>query len=93
MARRYSSSGKTPYSASTGNQMDSLKSAALGSWKTTLVGWLGFIGALVASLQAALDGNAETVPQWGVVVASLTAAVGLTMARDNDKSSEDTGAK
>lgn len=64
------------------------------SWKTTLCGILGVIAAAITLVaQPLLDGDPNTAPQWGVFVAALTTAVGLVFARDNDKSSEDVGAK
>ena len=73
--------------------MKTLQDAALKSWKTTAVGWLTFLGTLSACLIAVLDDNPETQAQWNLLFATFTGAVGLTLARDNDKSSEDTGAK
>ena len=63
------------------------------SWKTTLAGLGVLFSALGAALQAQFDGDPATVPDWAVVVTALFAAVGLLVARDNDKSSERVGAR
>ncbi|HUT92820.1 MAG TPA: hypothetical protein VMY37_25225 [Thermoguttaceae bacterium] len=63
------------------------------SWKTTFCGIGAFLIALITALTAMWDGDAGTEPQWAIVVTALIAAVGLFMARDNDKSSEDVGAQ
>ena len=63
------------------------------SWKTTLAGLGVLLSALGAALQAQFDGDPATVPDWAVVVTALFAAVGLLLARDNDKSSERVGVR
>lgn len=63
------------------------------SWKTTTVGILLFVMAAATAGVALLDGDPVTVPQWEVVVAAFLAMIGLSAARDNDKSSEDVQAK
>lgn len=62
------------------------------SWKTTAAGIAAALAAISTAAAAYLDGDPATEPQWGVVVAAMSAAVGLFMARDNDKRSEDVGA-
>lgn len=62
-----------------------------GSWKTTLTGILTIAGAVVAAgLQYLKTG---TLPEFGPLIAAVTAGVGLIAARDNNKSSEEVGAK
>jgi hypothetical protein len=64
------------------------------SWKTTLCGILGAIAAAITLVaQPMLDADPNTAPQWGAFAAAAAAALGLVFARDNDKSSEDVGAK
>ena len=64
------------------------------SWKTTLCGVLGIVAAGITLIaQPILDGDPSTVPQWTVFGTSIAAAVGLLFARDNDRSSEDVGAR
>jgi len=64
------------------------------SWKTSLA---GILSAVVAALSLVaipmLDSDPASVPNWGAAIAAVVAAVGLLMARDNDKSSEAVGAK
>ena len=63
------------------------------SWKTTALGILAGLGILIVQVTAILDGNAETSFEWQQVLAGL-GAVGIGwFARDNDKTSEDAGAK
>ena len=64
------------------------------SWKTTLCGILGVVAAGITMVaQPILDGDPSTLPQWGVFGTTVAAAVGLLFARDNDRSSEDVGAR
>lgn len=62
------------------------------SWKTTIAGIAAAVGAAGTALSAYLDGDPATQPEWGIVVAAFAAAIGLFVARDNDKRSEDVGA-
>ncbi len=63
------------------------------SWKTTLAGLSGFFAALGIALRDHYDGNPATIPNWDMVIlAGSSFLVGL-FARDNDKSSEQVGAK
>lgn len=63
------------------------------SWKTTLAGLGALLAVLGPAINAQFDGKPETVPQWDLVLsAAFACAVGL-FARDNDKSSEQVGAK
>ena len=64
-----------------------------GSWKTTLAGVGAIITALGAALNALTDGNPDTTVNLSTTLTAITAGIGLIMARDNDKSSEDVGAK
>ena len=64
------------------------------SWKTTAAG----IGMIVTALftmilQPLTDSDPKTNPDYNVAVATIIAGVGLIAARDNDKTSEETGAK
>lgn len=73
------------------------------SWKTTASGWAILIGAIATAVGFLLDGNPETNPDYSGVVDALRAA-GITLggiasavlgklSRDDDVSSEDSGAK
>jgi hypothetical protein len=65
-----------------------------GSWKTTLCGLLGIVAAGITLVaQPMLDGDPSTAPQWTLFGTTIAAGVGLLFARDNDRSSEDVGAK
>lgn len=63
------------------------------SWKTNVCGVSAAVVAIGNALIATFDGVDTTNPDWPVVIATIVAAVGLLFARDNDKSSEDVGAK
>lgn len=63
------------------------------SWKTTTAGIAGIIIAIASCVQAALDGDPLTVPNYEVALAAVLTGLGLIFARDNDVSSEQAGAK
>jgi hypothetical protein len=63
------------------------------SWKTSAAGIGAILVALGSALSATFDADPVTVPDWGALVAAIIAGVGLLAARDNDKSSEEVGAK
>jgi hypothetical protein len=63
------------------------------SWKTTAAGIAAAVAAWAMQLQALWDADPATVPDWGIPVAATIAAIGLIVARDNDKTSEASGAK
>jgi hypothetical protein len=63
------------------------------SWKTTLLGLATAMAGLGLFAKAYLDNDPSTMPDATLLVAEMTAALGLIFARDNDKSSEDAGAK
>jgi hypothetical protein len=59
------------------------------SWKTTTAGIAAAVAAIANAISAQFDGDPATNPEWGLVIAAVSAAVGLFKARDNDVSSED----
>lgn len=63
------------------------------SWKTTLLGICTILAALAGAGKAILDGDPSTNADPATIIAAITAGVGLIAARDNNKSSEDVGAK
>lgn len=63
------------------------------SWKTTVAGVAGLVAAVATAVQTQFDGDPATTPDWAVVGALLATCVGLLLARDNDKTSEQVGAK
>lgn len=64
------------------------------SWKTTttaLIAILTALGTLV--LTPLLDSDPVTLPQWGLFFTTSAAALNGFFARDDDKTSEQVGAK
>ena len=65
----------------------------MNSWKTTLCGVLSLVAAGITLVAVPLlDADPATLPNWGAFGAALSAAVGLFLARDNDRTSEQAGA-
>ena len=63
------------------------------SWKTTLCGILTIAASGITLVAIPLlDADPLTVPNYTAFVATLTAGIGLILARDNDKTSLDVGA-
>ena len=62
------------------------------SWKTTLAGIAAIVAAVATAVSAQFDNDTATVPDWTLVIGMITAGVGLVLARDNDKTSEQVGA-
>jgi anti-sigma-K factor RskA len=62
------------------------------SWKTTLAGIAAIVAALATAVSAQFDNDPATVPDWTMVIGMITAGVGLVLARDNNKTSEQVGA-
>lgn len=63
------------------------------SWKTSAAGLGTILTTLGTTLNQLMDGNPATNPDWNLVLPLLfTGCIGL-FARDNDKSSEQVGAK
>lgn len=63
------------------------------SWKTTWAGILQFLALAATQVGFLLDADPTTMPDWGLLVASLITLVGLLTARDNDVTSEDAKAE
>ena len=61
----------------------------LGSWKTSLAGYITLAIAILMGAQAIMD---EQMPDTESIIAALV-GVGLIQSRDHDKSSEDEGIK
>ncbi len=62
------------------------------SWRTTTMGVLAILSALIGAAQALIDGNPATNPDWTTLSAAVLAGVGLITARDNGVTSEAAGA-
>lgn len=60
------------------------------SWKTTTAGIGAILSALSLIAKSIHDGDYS---QFGVAITGVLSGIGLLMARDNDKSSEDIGVK
>ena len=63
------------------------------SWKTTAAGIAALIAAIALAVAHQFDSDPTTAADWSAVIAALTAGVGLVLARDNDRTSEEAGAK
>lgn len=65
-----------------------------GSWKTTTAAILGIISSAITLIALPLlDNDPNTSANFPAFIAAATLAAGLLFSRDNDKSSEDVGAK
>lgn len=63
------------------------------SWKTTLAGVGAILTAIGFAMGAQFDADPITVVNWTTTFAAIMAGVGLIMARDNNRTSEEVGAK
>jgi Skp family chaperone for outer membrane proteins len=62
------------------------------SWKTTALGIIAIISAVLAAIKSAMTAGIGSV-NVGELVAAVSAGWGLIHARDNNVSSEQAGAK
>lgn len=63
------------------------------SWKTTAAGIAAIVAAIALAVSHQFDSDPSTIADWTAVITALTAGVGLVLARDNDKTSEQAGAR
>ena len=63
------------------------------SWKTTAFGVCTIVMALAGAGKALLDGDPATGVDIPMLIAYITTGIGLIMARDNNVTSEQAGAK
>ena len=63
------------------------------SWKTTAAGIAAIVAAIALAISHQFDTDPATIADWSAVITALTAGVGLVLARDNDKTSEQAGAR
>lgn len=61
--------------------------------RTSFLAVAGFISLFFSALQAELDNDPKTTPDWNQVVTTGFLIGGLLAARDSNKTSEDVGAK
>lgn len=59
------------------------------SWQTTLAGVFTILAAVSSAGLALVDGNPATSPDWGVLIAAITAGYGLIKARDQAQHNKD----
>lgn len=64
----------------------------MASWKTTVLGVIAVLTAVLTCAKALLDNDPTTIPDWGALAAAVSAGVGLIFARDNKVTSEQAGA-
>lgn len=71
------------------------KSITIGarSWKTTVVGVLLALAAVIQDVVSVLDDDALTNPDWNKTITLVAAAIALLLARDADKSDQDSGVR
>lgn len=63
------------------------------SWKTTVAGVAAILTAVGAALTAIFDNDPNTVFDVATTSAAVMVGIGLILARDNNVSSEEAGAK
>jgi hypothetical protein len=63
------------------------------SWKTSLAGAITGLMVILPQVQAILDADPATTPDWNLIVAGITVIIGFVAARDGDKSSQDVGVR
>ena len=64
---------------------------AAKNWRTSLAGCATALMAILDMVVKLCDSNPATVPDYALVVATLTAAIGLVFARDVSVTSKDLG--
>lgn len=69
--------------------LEKFLASALGSWKTTLAGFLALMTVVAHEGNAMIDGDPATVANLEAIVLAFSVFVGLLFSRDNDKKSED----
>lgn len=63
------------------------------SWKTSALGISAILVGVGAFLKASNDNDPSTVADMPALFAAVLAGIGLIFARDNNKSSEQVGAR
>lgn len=57
-------------------------------WKVKGAAIVAFLASLFSAIQYLVDDKPETVPDWGTILATGSAAFGLFFSRQNNVSSE-----
>ena len=55
---------------------------SLTSWRTTLAGICTAVIAIADGIMKLVDADPMTKPDWALIIAAVTAAIGLIFARD-----------
>ncbi len=59
--------------------------AALGSWKTTVVGGLAMVAVLVSEGLKLVDGDPESIANFEAVIVAVSVFFGLSLAKDGNE--------
>ena len=59
--------------------------AAIGSWKTTVVGGLAMVAVLIAEGLKLVDGDPETIANFEAVIVAVSVFFGLSLAKDGNE--------
>ena len=59
--------------------------AALGSWKTTVVGGLAMVALLVSEGLKLVDGDPESIANFEAVIVAVSVFFGLSLAKDGNE--------
>lgn len=73
------------------NFIDWIKNAFSSFW-TSIIGSGAAVAIIVNVIMLLTDGDANTMPDWGIVIPEFLVAIGLIAARDNNVTSEKAGA-
>ncbi|MCA1567254.1 MAG: hypothetical protein LC803_16700 [Acidobacteria bacterium] len=66
----------------------------MNSWRTSVIGAVLIVGAVASlGISAVVNKRAPSVEELTMAAGTIATGVGLIQARDNNKSSEDAGAK
>ncbi len=54
----------------------------MNSWRTTVLGILAILGAIISVVKPLIDGDPATNPDFGAAFTAIMAGIGLICARD-----------
>lgn len=69
-------------------KIHTLKNLAFVNWKTTVGGIVAGLAIIFDQLRFLFDGDASTLPDYNIIVAALSGIWFAIVARDADKSTE-----